>query len=89
MKIKEGFKLRTLCGEHIVVGEGLAMVNFNKMIVLNDSAAWLWEQVEGREFTAEELAGLLTEQYDVSVETTRADVDKMIETWKQEGIVED
>ena len=35
MKIKEGFKLRTIVGEHIVTGEGLSQVNFNKIISLN------------------------------------------------------
>ena len=36
MKIKEGFILRSICGEYIVVGEGLAQVNFNKMLSLNE-----------------------------------------------------
>ena len=53
MKIKEGFILRTICGEHIVVGEGLAQVNFNKMLSLNESAAYLWKEAEGKEFTQE------------------------------------
>ena len=47
MKIKEGFILRKICGEYVVVGEGLAQVNFNKMLSLNASAAYLWEQFQG------------------------------------------
>ena len=42
MRIKEGFTLRTICGEHVVIGEGLAQVNFTKMLSLNGSAAYLW-----------------------------------------------
>ncbi len=87
MRIKEGFKLRTLCGEHIVVGEGINVVDFNKMLTLNDSAAWLWEQVQGRDFTSEDLVSLLTDKYDVSQERASADVDKLLLTWQQEGIV--
>ena len=87
MRIKEGFKLRTLCGEHIVVGEGINVVDFNKMLTLNDSAAWLWEQVQGRDFTSEDLVSLLTDKYDVSQERASADVDKLLQTWQQEGIV--
>ena len=49
MKIKEGFILRKICGEYVVVGEGLAQVNFNKMLSLNASAAYLWEQFQGKE----------------------------------------
>ncbi|MBQ9893503.1 MAG: PqqD family protein [Bacteroidales bacterium] len=89
MKIKEGFTLRTLCGEHIVVGEGLSQVNFNKIISLNESAAWLWEQVQGKEFGEETLAGLLLEKYDVSQELAQADSAKLLEQWKEQGIIEE
>ena len=87
MKIKEGFKLRTLCGEHIVVGEGINVVDFNKMLTLNDSAAWLWEQVQGRDFTSADLVGLLMEKYEVEEQRAAEDVDKLLQTWQQEGIV--
>ena len=59
MKIKEGFILRQICGEYVVVGEGLAQVNFNKMLSLNESAAYLWKAVSGKEFTEEDLVQLL------------------------------
>ena len=45
MKIKDGFTLRTMLGENIVVGEGLSQVNFNKLITLNETAAFLWKEV--------------------------------------------
>ena len=88
MKIKEGFTLRTLCGEHIVVGEGLDQINYNKIISLNDSAAYLWEQVSGREFTLEDLVKLLTNQYDVSAERALQDVKQMVAAWQEQGLVE-
>lgn len=89
MRIKEGFTLRTLCGEHIVVGEGLSQVNFNKIISLNDSAAWLWEQLQGKDFTEDTLAGLLLEKYDVSAEQAQADSAKLLAQWVEQGIVEE
>lgn len=88
MKIQDGFKLRTICGEHIVVGEGLSRVNFNKLISLNPSAAYLWEQVQGRDFTEEDMVNLLTEKYDVQPEQALDDVRRMIEVWQGEGLVE-
>lgn len=88
MKIKEGFILRTICGEHIVVGEGLAQVNFNKMLSLNESAAYLWKEAEGKEFTQEDLVKLLLDKYEVSQEQAAADVKKLTATWIQEGVVE-
>jgi len=88
MKIKEGFILRTLLGESIVVGEGLAQVNFNKMLSLNATAAYLWESVQGREFTVDDLANLLTEKYEVDLETARADAAKVADIWVREGVAE-
>ncbi len=88
MKIKEGFILRQLCGEYIVVGEGLAQVNFNKMLSLNASAAYLWQSVAGREFTVEDMATLLTDKYEVTFEQALKDAGKVAEVWLREGVVE-
>lgn len=79
--------MRTVCGEHVVVGEGLAQVNFNKMLSLNETAAWLWEQVQGKDFTAEDLAALLLERYDVTPEKALEDARRLAGVWEKEGIV--
>lgn len=87
MRIKEGFILRSICGEYVVVGEGLSQVNFNKMLSLNDSAAYLWKEAEGKDFTEEDLVQLLLDRYDVSLELAASDVRKLLETWISEGVV--
>jgi len=89
MKIIEGFTLRTLVGEHIVTGEGLKQVNFNKMISLNDSAAYLWQAVEGKEFTVQTLTDLLLEKYDIDAQTASKDAEKLAKAWIEAGIVEE
>lgn len=88
MKIKEGFILRQICGEYVVVGEGLAQVNFNKMLSLNESAAYLWKAVSGKEFTEEDLVQLLLDQYEVSREVAQKDVKKLVAIWKEQGVAE-
>ena len=88
MKIKEGFILRQICGEYVVVGEGLAQVNFNKMLSLNESAAYLWEAVSGKEFTKEDLVNLLLEKYEVSADVAAQDVDKLVDIWVEQGVAE-
>jgi hypothetical protein len=88
MRIKEGFTLRTICGEHVVIGEGLAQVNFNKMLSLNGSAAYLWEQLKDRDFTEEDAVNLLLDKYDVAPERALEDVKKLMEEWKKQGVVE-
>jgi hypothetical protein len=88
MKIKDGFTLRSLCGEHIVIGEGLDQVDYEKIISLNGSAAYLWEQVQGREFSIEELVSLLTDRYEVSEDRAQEDVKRMVATWQEQSLIE-
>lgn len=88
MKTKEGFVLRPLLNEYIITGEGLAQVNFNKMISLNSTAAWLWQEVEGKDFSVEDLKNLLLQRYEVTEEVAGADAARLAETWIQAGIVD-
>ena len=46
MKIKKGFVLRQVCGENVIVGEGLDAINFGRMLCLNETAAWLWQKAQ-------------------------------------------
>ena len=46
MRIKKEFVLREVCGEHVITGEGLAAVNFGRLLALNETAAWLWKQAD-------------------------------------------
>lgn len=81
--------MRTVCGEHVIVAEGLEVINFNKLLSLNESAAYLWEQASAiGDFTAEQLADKLCEEYEVTREQALADVDKMIAQWQEIGVVE-
>ena len=88
MRIKEGFVLRTICGQKVVSGEGLDQVNFSKLISLNETAAFLWEAVAGKDFTAGDLTALLVERYEVSEAVAGSDVRKLIRQWEEMGLVE-
>lgn len=90
MKAKKGFRLRTICGEKILVGEGMENITFTKIISMNESAAYLWERIaDGQEFTVSDLADMLTEEYEVSRETALADSAEMATKWLEAGIVEE
>ena len=88
MKIKEGFVLRTICGQNVVSGEGTANVNFSKLVSLNDSAAYLFKAVGQEDFTPERLADLLTKEYEVDRETALKDAETLCAQWKEIGIAE-
>ena len=88
MKTKKGFNLRTVCGENIIVAEGIDNIDFSRIISMNESSAYLWQKVEGKEFDEDELTHLLTEEYEVSEEQARADVKQLMQKWLEAGIVE-
>ena len=88
MKKKVGFKLRSICGEQVIVAEGKENIDFSKIISMNETSAYLWEAVEGKEFTADTLAKLLTEQYDVQYNVAFNDCLEPIVKWEEAGIIE-
>lgn len=89
MKIKKGFVLRTVCGENVIVGEGLDAINFGRMLCLNETAAWLWKQaLKQGDFTAESLAQALCAEYEVSPEQALNDVKETINQWTELKVVE-
>ncbi len=87
MKTVPGFTLRALAGEYILVGESLAQVNFNKMIALNASAAYLWQEIDGKEFTPDDLKKLLLDKYEVDEETAAKDSVAIAKSWIEAGVV--
>ena len=89
MRIKEGFVLREVCGERVIVGEGLGAINFGKLLALNETAAWLWKQAQDMgDFTIEALAEKLCEEYEVEAGEAKADVEQMVAEWQKVGVVE-
>ena len=87
MRILEGFILRQLCGEYIVTSESAARIDYSKIISLNGTAAYLWEQVEGKDFDLDDLVALLTDRYDVDAQTARSDAQKLLDKWIEAGLV--
>lgn len=88
MKTKKGFKLRTICGENIIVAEGVENIDFSRIISMNESAAFLWKNIQGTDFDAEKLANLLLKEYEVDEATARRDAETLVKKWLEAGIIE-
>ena len=89
MKIKKGFVLREVCGEHVIVGEGLDAINFGRLLALNETAAWLWKEAQALgEFNVEALAERLCEEYEVAADEARRDVEEIISEWMKVEVLE-
>lgn len=87
MKIKKGFELREVCGEHIIVAYGKENIDFNKVISLNESASFLWKAIADKDFTADTLSSLLCEEYEVDAETAKKDAQALLDEWTKVGLV--
>ncbi|MBQ3699108.1 MAG: PqqD family protein [Prevotella sp.] len=89
MRIKKGFVLREVCGEHVIMGEGLGAINFGKLLALNETAAWLWKQAQAMgDFTIEALSERLCEEYEVTADKAKADVAEIVTEWQGVGVLE-
>ena len=89
MRIKKGFVLREVCGENVIIGEGLGAINFGKMLALNETAAWLWKQAqEKRDYSIEDLSSNLCEAYEVSPEAAKTDVTEIVTQWQNVDVIE-
>ena len=88
MKTKAGFVLREMCGENIITGEGLENINFNKLISLNTTAAFLWKAVQGKVYTVESMAQMLVEEYGIDMELAMKDSASLCQAWIDAGIAE-
>lgn len=88
MRIKEGFELREVCGEHIVMAHGDKNIDFSKVISLNESATVMWNTVVGKDFCTEELVTALLDVYDAEEDKVREDVTRAVHEWKEIGLIE-
>jgi hypothetical protein len=89
MKVKNGFNLREVCGEHIIVAEGDENIDFSNIISMNESSAYLWEEVQKMgTFTVDNLVELICNQYEIDEATARKDAIALAAQWGTAGIIE-
>lgn len=87
MKIKNGFVLRTVGGEHVVVPVGEMSKAFHGMINLNETGAFMW-RFFSEEHSLEEGVTALRAEYEVEEERARLDVQKFINVIENNGFAE-
>ena len=87
MRIKDGFILREVAGNYIVVAVGEAVKGFNGVINLNETGAFLWKQLqEGA--TEEQLKAAMLEEYDVQEDVAQNDIKAFIDKLNEKGLLD-
>lgn len=87
LKIKEGFVLRNVVDEFIVMPTGDNIAKFEGAVVLNEVSAFIFKQLENPVSRDDLLAAMLNE-YDVDEATAAADLDALLVKFAEMGVLE-
>lgn len=86
MKLREGFMLKKILDDYIVVPTGNNIVDFAVAVSLNETGAFLWNQLVD-EKTIEELAQNLAAEYGVETNEVMQDVVDFVEMLKNNNFL--
>jgi hypothetical protein len=83
MRIKQEYQVREVAGENIVILQGRYGADLTRIVTFNDSALLMWNELFGRDFTAQDAAAVLLQNYEVEEATAQNDaqlwIDKLTE----------
>ena len=88
MKIKNGFVIRKVGGERVVVPVGEMSKTFHGMVRLNETGAFLWKKLSEADITLDELVDAMLKEYEVDRETAAQDAARLVEQFSENGILE-
>jgi hypothetical protein len=87
MKINEKMKVRTVAGENIVIMPDGGGSDMTKVIALNPSALLLYNTLQGREFTLEEAAEVLADEYHIAGSQALSATKAWLEDMQRNGLL--
>lgn len=88
MKLKPNFELREICGENVVIPCGIENVNFDSIIHLNETGAFLWKEAGKGDFTVESLTAAMLAEYEVAEEVASKDVAAFVAKLHEQNLAE-
>lgn len=87
MKLKTGFVLRNICDSYVVIAIGPRASEYKGMIKLNETGAFLWEQLQ-KDCTRDELITAMTAEYEVDAQTAGEGIDAFVKTLEEGNLLE-
>ena len=85
MKIKDGYILRQIAGEYVVIPSGNDL-DLNMMITLNETGSFLWEKLTAGAQEAELVQALL-EEYEVDRQTAENAVSGFLRKLREQDLL--
>ena len=87
MRIKDGFVLRDVMDEYIVMPAGAQMKEVEGVGVLNEPSAFLWKKMQS-DVTRQELVEALLEEYDIDSAVAEKDTEELLKKLDMYGVLE-
>lgn len=87
MKLRNDLTLRKIGSEYLIVEPGKGKTDLTNVYSLNWTAAWLWDELQGKDFTVEDVANILIEEYKVDPRTAYIDGDKILTSFRSQNLI--
>lgn len=89
MKLRNDVTLRKVGNEHIIVEPSQGMVDLSTVFTLNDTAAFLWKELDGQEFDNDTVVDLLIDNYEVERGVAEKDAAALLQHFRGQGLIVD
>ena len=89
MKIKSGFVVEKVGNKYLAVAVGERADDFNALIRMNGTGAFLFNLMSEKDMTKEELLSAMLKEYDVDTERAKADILTFLSALKGAGLLDE
>lgn len=89
MKLKDNLTIRKIGDEYMIVSESGSGLDYTRVISLNETAAYLVQEVQQKEFTQGQWVDLLMVKYKVDEDRAKLDVQVLVDKLTKEGLLDD
>ncbi|GAA4139115.1 hypothetical protein GCM10022216_16890 [Sphingobacterium kyonggiense] len=89
MRIDENITVRKIADEYLVLQPGLEMLDMAKVYTLSESAALILSNFKGIEFNRDDALQVLLQHYQVSEQQAKDDLDRIINQFIAEGMIQE
>ena len=87
MRIADGFVLKTIADSYVVVPVGENLVDFSAMITINETGAFIWQQLE-KGCEVNEIVSAMCAEFEIDADTAREDCLEFIKVLEENKVVE-
>lgn len=87
MKLKDGYILREIAGEAVLIPSGQNALEFNGIIALNAISAEIWKLLQANA-DREQILHSILDAYDVTEEVAAADLDEFLDQLRKLNILD-